>query len=131
MATKRKAGQPTKYRKEFCQIIMDIGTDGGWMCEMAEACDVHRNTFDNWAEDHPEFLEALTRAKQKAQAWFEITGRTGMTADRFNSSLWQKQMSARHPIEYTENRNHQMTGAGGKDLAPQIIVIQGKSVEDD
>jgi ABC-type nitrate/sulfonate/bicarbonate transport system substrate-binding protein len=78
---------------------------------MAEACDVHKNTFEFWAEAHPEFLEAFTRAKQKAQAWFEVEGRTGMTADRFNSALWAKQMSARHRAEYTERREH--TGANG------------------
>ncbi len=81
------------------------------MCEMAEACDVTRQTMHNWADEHSEFLAALTRAKQKAQAWFEREGRTGLRADRFNSALWAKQMSARHREEYTERREH--TGADG------------------
>ena len=106
-------GQPTKYKPGFCATVIEVGSAGGWLCEMAEACDVHRNTMDNWAEAHPEFLEALSRAKQKSQAWFEKVGREGMTADKFNSALWQKQMSARHPAEYTERRVNEVTGKDG------------------
>jgi len=98
------AGRPTKYKPEFCETIIKVGEQGGWLCEMAEACDVHRNTFDVWAKAHPEFLEALTRAKQKAQAWFEREGREGLRAEKFNSALWAKQMSARHREEYTERK---------------------------
>lgn len=111
------AGRPTKYRPEFCETIIEIAEQGGWMCEMAEACDVHRNTFDLWVDAHPEFMEALMRAKQKAQAWFEKTGREALWADKFNSALWQKQMSARHPDEYTERRkNENDLTSGGKPI---------------
>ena len=105
--------RPTKYKPEYCQRVIEVGEEGGWLAEMAEACDVVRATMDNWAEQHPEFLEALTRAKQKSQAWFEKTGRAGMTADRFNSALWAKQMSARHPGEYSEKRQIEHSGPDG------------------
>lgn len=114
------AGRPTKYKPEFCDLVIEVGEQGGWLCEMAEACDVHRNTFDFWIKEHPEFLEALTRAKQKAQAWFERTGREAMFAEKFNSSLWQKQMSARHPQEYTERRDHTSTDGS---MSPKKIEI--------
>jgi len=110
-AAKKKAsrkgvgGRPTKYRPEFCDVVIRVGEEGGWVSEMAEACDVHRSTFPEWEAAHPEFSAALTRAKQKAQAWFERTGRHGMVADKFNHSLWAKQMAARHPDEYSERRN--------------------------
>lgn len=108
-----KVGRPTKYKPEFCDLVIEVGSYGGWLSEMAEACDVVRSTMDEWAATHPEFSEALTRAKQKAQAWFEAQGRTGLTADKFNSALWQKQMSARHRDEYTErldtNNTHDVT----------------------
>jgi hypothetical protein len=108
-------GRPTKYQPEFCDLIIGVGEEGGWLSEMAEACDVHRNTMDVWADEHPEFLEALTRAKQKAQVWFEKKGREGLTADKFNSALWSKQMSARHPGEYTERK--EFTGKDGGPIA--------------
>lgn len=109
-------GQPTKYRPEFCERILEIGEIGGWLCEMAEACDVSRATIDLWADKHPEFLEALTRAKQKAQAWFEKEGRENMLVGRgmmFNSTMWKAQMCARHPFEYTDRKAIEHTGPGG------------------
>lgn len=100
------AGRPSTYKPEYCDTVIEVGSTGGWLSEMAEACDVHRNTMDVWAKAHPEFLEALTRAKQKAQAWFERKGREGLEAERFNANLWQKQMAARHRDEYTERREN-------------------------
>jgi hypothetical protein len=98
------AGRPTKYKPEFCQTVIAIGEQGGWLSEMAEACDVHRSTVDEWAANHPEFSEALTRAKQKSQAWFEAAGRNGLAMDKFNAHLWAKQMQARFRDEYTERQ---------------------------
>lgn len=116
------AGRPTKYKKEFCAKVIEVGEIGGWLSEMAEVCDVHRSTMDEWAANHPEFSEALTRAKQKAQAWFEREGREGLKADRFNAPLWQKQMSARHRDEYTER--NELTGANGGPIKTEDVSLK-------
>ena len=118
-AAKHPGGRPTKYRPEYCETVIEVGSRGGWLCEMAEACDVVRSQMDVWAEAHPEFSEALTRAKQKAQAWFEEKGREGLTAERFNSSLWAKQMSARHRDEYTDRK--ELSGPGGAPIRTEEV----------
>jgi hypothetical protein len=100
-------GQPTKYRPKFCEAVIEIGRNGGWISEMAEACDVHRTVFDLWCDKHPEFLSALTRAKQLAQVWFEKKGQDNMLVGRgmmFNATMWKAQMCARHPFEYTDRK---------------------------
>lgn len=127
MAT--KMGRPTKYKPEFCDVIMAVGEDGGWLSEMAEACDVHRSTMDEWAAKHSDFSEALTRAKQKAQAWFELNGRMGLFAEKFNAALWQKQMSARHPDEYTEKRKNEHSGPDGGAIPTRIerVIVDHRS----
>lgn len=121
------AGRPTKFKPEFCDLIIKVAEEGGWLAEMAEACDVHRNTMDVWAKEHPEFLEALMRAKQKAQAWFEKTGRVSMFADKFNAGLWAKQMAARHPEEYSEKVRNEHSGPNGgaiqTDSRMEIVVV--------
>lgn len=122
---KNPVGRPTKYKPEFCDLVIEVGSIGGWLCEMAEVCDVHRSTMDEWASKHPEFSEALMRAKQKAQAWFERTGREAMFADKFNSSLWQKQMSSRHPDEYTEKRENKTDlTSGGEKIGSILSTLQ-------
>ena len=119
------AGRPTKYKPEFCDLVVEVGKKGGWICEMAEACDVHRSTFPEWEKEHPAFSAAFMRAKQKAQAWFETKGRTGLEADKFNSALWAKQMSARHREEYTERREVDSTHNLSDPLTDLIAEISG------
>ena len=116
---KGPGGRPTKYKTKFCKTVISIGSEGGWLSEMAEACDVHRSTMDEWAATYPKFSEALMRAKQKAQAWFEREGRLGLSAEKFNSALWAKQMSARHRDEYTERR--EVSGPDGGPIETSII----------
>lgn len=83
-------GQPTKYKPEYCQQLIDyfsieplkivaeqkiIGTEGGkyvsrrlpqrfpWFEGFARSIGVHRNTLKNWCAEHPEFAEAYDTAK--------------------------------------------------------------------
>lgn len=83
-------GQPTKYKPEYCQQLIDyfsieplkivaeqkiIGTEGGkyvsrrlpqrfpWFEGFARKIGVHRNTLKNWCAEHPEFVEAYDTAK--------------------------------------------------------------------
>ena len=83
-------GQPTKYKPEYCQQLIDYfsiepleiireqeitGTDGGkyvsrrlpqrfpWFEGFARKIGVHRNTLKNWCAEHPEFAEAYETAK--------------------------------------------------------------------
>ena len=120
------AGRPTKYKPEYCDLVIEIGERGGWLSEMAEACDVVRSQMDVWAEAHPEFSEALTRAKQKAQAWFEEQGRDGLTAERFNAQLWQKQMQARHRSEYTERQHIDQVNSGTMVTRIENVIVEPK-----
>lgn len=83
-------GQPTKYKPEYCQQLIDYfsiepleiireqeitDTDGGkyisrrlpqrfpWFEGFARKIGVHRNTLKNWCAEHPEFAEAYDTAK--------------------------------------------------------------------
>ncbi|QJU09946.1 hypothetical protein FBF26_01535 [Candidatus Saccharibacteria bacterium oral taxon 488] len=83
-------GQPTKYKPEYCQQLIDyfsiepleiireqeiVGTEGGkyvsrrlpqrfpWFEGFARKIGVHRNTLKNWCAEHPEFAEAYETAK--------------------------------------------------------------------
>lgn len=131
---KHPGGRPTKYRPEFCDTIIEVGETGGWLSEMAEACDVARSTIDEWAANHPEFSEALTRAKQKAQAWFERAGRNGLTNKTFNAPLWTAQMKARHRDEYSDRAHVDLTSSDGSmtpkgvpdDIAAALDALAGK-----
>lgn len=82
------AGAPSKYKPEYCDLVIAVGETGGTKVEMAEACDVHRETLDNWAKEHPEFFDAIKRGLQKAQSVWQKKGMQGVfgEVDGFNAT---------------------------------------------
>lgn len=106
-------GRPSKYDPSFCEIVVELGKGGKSTAQMCAHFDISRQTIDNWAADHPDFLEALSRAKVHAQAWWEEQGVKGMTSDKFNAAVWKKSVEARFREDYTERREHELTGKGG------------------
>lgn len=69
-----------------------------------------RQTLHNWAGEHPEFLDAITRARDLSQAWFENKGQEGLEKPGFNASLWAKQVSCRFRDDYTDKQQTEHSG---------------------
>lgn len=105
------AGRPSTYRPEYCEKVIDLGKKGMGPVEIAVELGVPRTTMLSWANEHLEFSTALTRAKECEQAWWERTGREALGADKFNSAVWSKSMSARFREEYTDRR--EVSGPAG------------------
>jgi DNA-binding XRE family transcriptional regulator len=96
------AGRPSEYDESFCARVIELGKAGKSKAQMAADFDVSRQTIDNWAEAHEEFLEALNRAMAHCQAWWEDKGQAGMEAPGFNAAVWKKSVEARFRDDYTE-----------------------------
>ena len=105
-----QVGQPTKYKPEYCQQLIDyfsiepleiireqetIGTEGGkyvsrrlpqrfpWFEGFARKIGVHRNTLKNWCDEHPEFAEAYETAKDLQREFLVDIGLSGATSASF------------------------------------------------
>jgi len=102
------AGRPSLYKPEYCEQVIELGKAGKSQVQIAVALNIPRSTMHSWAKEHEEFSAALTRAKECEQDWWENTGQKGLTADKFNSAVWSKSMSARFREEYTDRveQNH-------------------------
>lgn len=98
------AGRPTKYDPAFCERVIELGKEGKSFTQIAVALGFSKATLMGWSNAHLEFSTALTRAKECEQAWWEQKGMDGLTADKFNSAVWSKSMSARFREDYTERR---------------------------
>ncbi len=110
---KRPIGRPTRYKPEYCDRIIELAKGGAGMVEWALACEVDRPTLYYWAEVHPEFLTALTRAKMHEQMWWEQAGREGMYLEKFNAVVWRTSMQARFRDDYTERKVTEVSGPDG------------------
>lgn len=98
------AGRPTDYEQSYCERVIELGKLGKSKAQMCAEFDISRQTIDNWAAAHEEFLEALSRAMAHAQAWWEDQGVKGLTSKDFNAPVWKKSMEARFREDYTERR---------------------------
>jgi hypothetical protein len=122
---KRPVGRPSLYKPEYCERVIELGKQGCSPAEIASEFDVDRVTLRNWADDHPEFFTALTRAKVHEQAWWERAGKSGMVADKFNAQVWTKSVSARFRDDYADRK--EITGASGGPLAVASVDLRGLS----
>jgi hypothetical protein len=117
-------GRPTDYDPAFCERVIELGREGASKVEMAVELGVVRNTLDNWAAAHPDFLSALTHARDLSQVWWEKKGRSGLDSQGFNASLWGKNVSCRFPDDWTDKSKQELSGPGGKDLIPPQFIIR-------
>lgn len=71
-----KEGRPSKYDPAYCEALVSHMKDGASVASFAAEIDVARSTINQWAKDHVEFSEALSRGKAACTAWWEKRART-------------------------------------------------------
>lgn len=118
----RPVGRPSAYKPEFCQEVINLGKAGKSITQIACALGVHKDTVYEWEKTIPEFSDALTRARQESQAWWEDQGQIGLTADKFQASLWAKQVSCRFPDDYREKQDLNLGGQKDNPVKTDITV---------
>jgi hypothetical protein len=64
-------GRPSKYDPAFCDAIVDFMAQGYSVTAFAGSIRVARSTVYLWAEEHPEFSDALQTAQAIAALWWE------------------------------------------------------------
>jgi transposase len=114
------AGRPSEYDPAYCERVIALGKQGKSKVVMAAELGVTKPTLENWARQHPEFLSALGLAMTHAQVWWENAGQKGLTAEKFNASIWSRSMAARFPEDWRENSRHEHTGPNGGPIQHEI-----------
>lgn len=98
-------GRPTKYDPAFCDKVIEFGELGFSPAQMAARLGVTRQSLENWAEVHEEFLAALSYARTLCQAWWEDQAQMNLPNKEFNAQIWKKSVEARFREDYTETKN--------------------------
>lgn len=105
------AGRPTTYSTEFCDAAIEMGKQGKSLTYMAAEFDVSRECIYEWARVHPEFSDAIARAKAHSQKWWEDAGQVALSQPGFNASVWSKSMAARFPDDWRDNTKLEHSGS--------------------
>ena len=80
------AGRPTDYKAAYCDEVVSHLGDGFTLASFAGIIGASRQTVYDWADAHPEFLDAIKKGRAKGQHLWEqrlttqATSGTGNTA---------------------------------------------------
>lgn len=106
------AGRPTKYDPAFCERVVELGKEGYSKASIAAELGVVRATLDDWAAEHPEFSDAITRAREFSQGWWETQGREGIWAgSQFNANAYRLQVMNRFPDDWRDKHDVNLSGS--------------------
>lgn len=102
---KRKAGQPTKYKPEYCQKVIDYGLNGDTMVSLASELRVTKSTIYEWASVHKEFSDALHICKLNSEAyWLNLAKTRAKGESQGSDTIIKYILSAAHGLrEGTDN----------------------------
>ena len=89
------AGRPTKYKPEYCDLVIDLMKQGASMQEVALEIEVNIDTLYEWIKVHDTFSEAIKRGKSFSEGWWMKKGRISLNNGSFNSTLWYMNMKNR------------------------------------
>jgi DNA-binding XRE family transcriptional regulator len=62
------AGRPSSYKKEYAELAKNYCLLGATDADLAEFLGTTRQTMDKWKKDYPEFAEAVTGGKERADS---------------------------------------------------------------
>lgn len=117
-----KTGRPTKYKPEYCDLVVEMLAEGASLTEFRAAVGgVTWQTLSNWKEAQPEFLEALQKAEAVGQAYWEKRLRTDLMFDnKINSPLVKLYFANR--FNWHDKQQTDLTSSDGS-MQPTVVQI--------
>lgn len=129
------AGRPTDYDPKYCDLVIELASQGKSKAQMAATIGVTRKTMWTWAQQYPEFLNAFELAEELCQQWWENIGQTYLVntkdGDSLNTGLWARSMAARFPRDYTDRTKHEVTGKDEGPIQIDHVVDVAQSLIDE
>lgn len=122
-------GRPSEYDPAYCDLVLELGKDGKSRAQIAAALDCSRQTLANWEEKHPDFMDAMTRARDLSLAWWEGAGQKGiwLGGSGFNANAFSLQIRNRFPDDYRDRKDVGING--GANGVPVAITINRQIVD--
>lgn len=91
-----KVGRPSKFDPKMLEQVEKLCLLGATDKEMSNFFGVSEQTFNTWKQQHPEFLEALRKGKEEADA-------------NVASRLYARAIGYEHPDVHVSNYQGQVT----------------------
>jgi transposase-like protein len=116
-----KVGRPTKYTPDMPERVLECLSAGKSVAQFARDLGVTRRTIYNWADEHPEFMHALSRAQENSEAAWMDKIEAMMTSRDVNVPLVKLYLANR--FGWSDKTETAITGAGGGPIATEVKVV--------
>lgn len=96
---------PTSYTEDLIGEFVALAEEGYSIVEVAAYWSIEEALIEQWRDEHPDFDEALRRARTLEKAWWMSRARHALRDDnnRFPAGAWSHVMRARFP-EYDDKK---------------------------
>ena len=118
-------GRPSKYEPRFCDEVEDFMRQGFSLGAFAGEIGVARSTINEWIESHPDFSEAVSRAKGRRllhweRAALNVAQKGGGPGTATIIVFGLKNMDA--DGDWRDKQEHEHTGANGGPIRTESAV---------
>lgn len=111
-ATQSNAGRPTKFKKEYCEMLIEHMKKGLSFESFAGVLEVTKSTLYEWVKDSDEFSNAKEIGSECSRLYWESLGQenmhdiseAGCINKKFNTTMWVFNMKNRFRKEWTEQK---------------------------
>ena len=134
--TESNAGQPTKYKPEYCEMLIEHMSKGFSYETFAAVVNVDRDTIYNWEKLFVQFSDAKKKAFAQCQFFWENTGAIAMMGGvkNFSAPMWIFNMKNRFKwhdnVQVDLNDKNKEADSAAKDakisaLSSQLSALSG------
>jgi len=111
-------------KKDWKQIIMDCGQEGGSAVEMRCLLGVAQTAWSTLMEDSEEFRITVSTAQDMCEVWWERAGRSMVTGSPGNATVWSLNMRNRFAWFDKQDLSHTSPDGSMTPQSPVVILPQ-------
>lgn len=126
-------GRPTEYQEDMCQEVIKFGKLGYSRTAIAAKLGISRNTLYQWVKQYPDFQDAMEKAVEESQIFWEDALRlTAMGAlEKANATATIFALKSQFQQDWKEIRTTELVGANGGPVQVQAIVFDPDEMDPD
>jgi len=102
--------RPTKYTKELGEKVIEYMYEGMSIEEVCYELKICKQTFYNWCDTHPEFLDSKKKGVDFSKGWWMKQGRVNLKDKDFSPTLFYMNMKNR--FGWTDKQQTDVTSKG-------------------
>ena len=119
--TGKTRGAPSKYKSEYCNLVVEEMEQGKSLTAFAAEIGVCRSTISNWMDEHDDFLVAVKKGMAKCAAWWEARCRQIAMGGDGNPTSVIFGLKNMAPDDWREKITQEHTGPNGTALQVNFV----------